>query len=934
MKRFAVLIGVILLVGVVSATSTLHFNSNFTDDGGHTWTNVNSTVFNTSSKVFGAASGAFTLASKMSIDTPASDDFDFGSGDFTVDFWFNPKGGGAAANYGGVFSLNTTTSTTYVPLLILETAGKLKFYATSTGTAWDISNGIEMGAVTAETWQHFAVVRSGTKIYLFRNGTLTNEITVGTTALSSNDGVVAWGRRGYPAWDNWITGLIDEARVTKGVARWTSSFTPPTSETGYYWEYPTAGVFYWVCPDDLLYVDIDVRGAGGAGKGTTYYGYDAEQGGYWYRSGLGGSAGSLTEQSRVPVAAAGNYTIIVGSSGNPSTAFGYTGAAGTIGTSGGVNVSGGSGEYGVGTTKLSTDGAAAPNGLTGGIGGLGNGAAGGGAAGYINMTNNTYSGAGGLGAPGIVTITAFAFSGGVVPEFSADVVTGEPGTLVRFTDLSVIADGAADVTYNWSFGDGTYSSVEDDVVHVFSWTGSYDVQLTINSSLGLVTETKYSYINIVNEPTEFDLTTQPRAVQFHVQTNAAAAVTGANVTMQGTGTSTGYWEWVQSLLGISLDAASINETSMSVTTDSLGNCEFLVVPSAKYNVVVEYDGITYDTLTLTPHEYEYLIVFTPGTASSIKFIDKASMDLTGTPEDVTFHVTTFFGNPIADATISVVPVSTSSGSWDWFPQLLGIPIDEIALNSTTLTATTDSQGDATFLVLPTVKYNVTTAKAGYTFNTMYVTPNLRVYPIVATSDNEGFTEAKGTNNVSMTVSSAKINTTYGFINVTVLDTTSSITGGNIYVYRRNQTPTGAPILVDTMASVDNDFFDYSIVALNTTGTAFVVNGTMTSSGTPATVYRSVPVTFDGSPVEIGWIDAETMFYGCMIVLAVLMLAAGATSSLGVAAAAVLLGFSFLSLGWLRYFTELYGDTLLVISFTLVAIIVAFGYVSDYRRENR
>jgi hypothetical protein len=308
--------------------------------------------------------------------------------------------------------------------------------------------------------------------------------------------------------------------------------------------------------------------------------------------------------------------------------------------------------------------------------------------------------------------------------------------------------------------------------------------------------------------------------------------------------------------------------------------------------------------------------------------------MTGTPNPVTFRVTTFFGNPIVSASVSMVPISTSTGNWDWLSQLLGIPMGEIRLNSTTMTATTDSQGEVTFLCLPTAKYNVTATKAGYTFTTLIVVPTLRSYPIVATITDEGFTNAAGTSNVSMTVLSTKLNTTHGRINVTVLDTTSSITGGNIYIYRQNASVGGSAILVDTMAGVTSDFTDYSIVALNTSGTSFSVNGTFTSSRTPPTIIRVVPVGFAASPVEVGWFDSQTLFYGCLAVIVVLMMIGGATSQNGVAAAGCFLSWIFLGLGWMNYFTDTYTAVPLAAMFTIATAIVAFSYITDFKRESR
>ena len=95
--------------------------------------------------------------------------------------------------------------------------------------------------VSANTWTHVAVSRSGSTIRLFVNGVQdattataagalgnsTNQISIGNLLNSLGGFDTAGG--GYA-----FTGYIDDLRVTKGVARYTANFTPPGS-------LPTAG---------------------------------------------------------------------------------------------------------------------------------------------------------------------------------------------------------------------------------------------------------------------------------------------------------------------------------------------------------------------------------------------------------------------------------------------------------------------------------------------------------------------------------------------------------------------------------------------------------------------------------------------------------------------------------------------------------------------
>jgi hypothetical protein len=79
--------------------------------------------------------------------------------------------------------------------------------------------------IAATTWTYFAWTRSGSTNYMFIDGTqegatFSDSTTFGQTAalLIGSDGV-----------NTTLQGYMDEVRITKGVARYTSSFTAPTS---------------------------------------------------------------------------------------------------------------------------------------------------------------------------------------------------------------------------------------------------------------------------------------------------------------------------------------------------------------------------------------------------------------------------------------------------------------------------------------------------------------------------------------------------------------------------------------------------------------------------------------------------------------------------------------------------------------------------------
>jgi hypothetical protein len=68
-----------------------------------------------------------------------------------------------------------------------------------------------------------AVTRSGTSVRMFINGVLESSTT------NSTDLVAASLHLGLVATPYTMHGYIDDFRITKGVARYTANFTPPSS---------------------------------------------------------------------------------------------------------------------------------------------------------------------------------------------------------------------------------------------------------------------------------------------------------------------------------------------------------------------------------------------------------------------------------------------------------------------------------------------------------------------------------------------------------------------------------------------------------------------------------------------------------------------------------------------------------------------------------
>jgi hypothetical protein len=148
-----------------------------------------------------------------------SQNFVFGTGDFTIEFWVYYNSGLTADV--ALFDGRPSGTNGVYPLIFSNTTGKLVWYINSaariTGTT----------TLSTGTWYHVAVARSGTSTKLFLNGTQES-----STYTDSNSYLLGTDRpiiaaAGATLGADPLNGYIDDLRVTKGYARYTANFTAP-----------------------------------------------------------------------------------------------------------------------------------------------------------------------------------------------------------------------------------------------------------------------------------------------------------------------------------------------------------------------------------------------------------------------------------------------------------------------------------------------------------------------------------------------------------------------------------------------------------------------------------------------------------------------------------------------------------------------------------
>ena len=137
----------------------------------------------------------------------------FGTGDFTIEGWVYRSSAGVQH---GLLSKGTATPSWE---LRVNTSNQLQFFSNTSLLLTGATT-----TIPATTWTYFAVTRSGTTSYLFVNGTLQASATDSTDYSQTNNIFM-----GNTTAGGYLTGYLDEVRITKGIARYTASFTAPTS---------------------------------------------------------------------------------------------------------------------------------------------------------------------------------------------------------------------------------------------------------------------------------------------------------------------------------------------------------------------------------------------------------------------------------------------------------------------------------------------------------------------------------------------------------------------------------------------------------------------------------------------------------------------------------------------------------------------------------
>jgi hypothetical protein len=143
----------------------------------------------------------------------SSADFNFGSGDFTIECFFNSSNAMSTATFYRLFDTGQLSCFFFSGNIYLRNAAANELVTV-------VAHGLSVGV-----WYHLAFVRSSTTYSIYRNGSLLTSGTGGTVTSASAPFVIGTNT----SYNQSLSGYVSDFRVTTGQALYTTTFTPATT---------------------------------------------------------------------------------------------------------------------------------------------------------------------------------------------------------------------------------------------------------------------------------------------------------------------------------------------------------------------------------------------------------------------------------------------------------------------------------------------------------------------------------------------------------------------------------------------------------------------------------------------------------------------------------------------------------------------------------
>lgn len=185
-------------------------------------TNISTTIIADTNSPYSTCS--YFNGTSSSLSTPTHTDLDMSTGDFTIECWCDFQDQTTA--YPSMLATQTWLNNSSFALRFDQPSytQKVTVHWYSVGDPCLTST----NTFSFNTFRHIEVSRSGTTLRLFVNGNLEASTTTSTALNLTQGGTFVIGRGTWDGAGGYYKGKLYDIRITKGVARHTSSFTPPS----------------------------------------------------------------------------------------------------------------------------------------------------------------------------------------------------------------------------------------------------------------------------------------------------------------------------------------------------------------------------------------------------------------------------------------------------------------------------------------------------------------------------------------------------------------------------------------------------------------------------------------------------------------------------------------------------------------------------------
>lgn len=196
-----------------------HGSTTVTDVRGHSMTAYGTAGIDTTQSVFGGASLFLSSGGTGYVSSAASADWNFGTGDFTIEGRVR-----FTATSGDRHLIGITSASNNASWSVFLNGGNTLVLATTAGS----HNRSASWTPSTNAWYAWAVSKTGGNIYILVDGTVLSTTADSNSWGTSTDALYI-GKEVARNNNAQHEGFMDEIRITKGVGRYSASYTPATA---------------------------------------------------------------------------------------------------------------------------------------------------------------------------------------------------------------------------------------------------------------------------------------------------------------------------------------------------------------------------------------------------------------------------------------------------------------------------------------------------------------------------------------------------------------------------------------------------------------------------------------------------------------------------------------------------------------------------------